>query len=108
MPEKKDTGNVVLLNQPKPDEKRPEKFLGGDQGNFKRELCGRCDHWRKSPVLGLDQGVCMLMPPTALPVQTQNGAAQMLVRPTLPASYEGCDQFENEEQDAAEGAGGTD
>lgn len=81
---------AIATNQPSP---------GGDQGTFDRPPCGECIHWKKSPGQGLGIGVCMMMPPSAHPVNGPDGrpVGMAKMRPAMQATDEGCDQFEDEE-----------
>ena len=85
-------------DQPKPDA-APDKYLGGEQGSFERPPCGSCIHWKRIPQAGMDQGACMMMPPTGFPIPGKDGRfiGQALSRPQMVASFEGCDQHEDEE-----------
>lgn len=78
-----------LINQPAPTSAGP--------GDFDRNECGECWHWKRDARLGLDIGRCMLAPPVAQQVQMQGGAVgNLLSRPVMPATYEGCDQWDDE------------
>lgn len=80
--------------------------IGGDQGMHLRNACGGCLSWKRRPEMGLNQGVCMYGPPAAFPVQGPNGQhGQMLIRPTLTADYEGCDQFDDGTDEETDGDG---
>jgi hypothetical protein len=71
--------------------------LGSGIGDFDREQCGECWHFKRDPRLGLNVGRCMLAPPVAQQVQLQGGQmGNLLSRPVMPATYEGCDQFDDE------------
>lgn len=86
----------------------PPNTMGSGLGDFERERCGECWHFKREPRAGLGVGRCMLMPPLAFPVSQDGQPGQALVRPVLSASYEGCDQFddspeEDEEDDGEDG-----
>lgn len=102
--DKKPAAKVSEFPGRRPDAKRNPLLIeqpvtaGGDQGAFKRPPCGDCIHWQRSDKQ-LDQGLCVLMPPTAFPIPGPNGviAGVMNVRPNMQSTSEGCDQFEDEE-----------
>jgi hypothetical protein len=80
----------------KPAENQPAVFLGNDTGNFQREPCGTCVHWKKDPAAGIGQGVCMNGPPIPFPIQRGQQTGQALVRPVIEANMEGCDQWDDD------------
>lgn len=83
-------GTVPAQEQPKPDQ-RP--------GNFDRNPCGECWHFKPNPRAGLDAGFCMFGPPTPHPVQMQGGrAGNILARPVVTTKTEGCDQWDDESE----------
>lgn len=86
-------------NQPAPSNKPP--------GEFDRNPCGECWHWKPDQRLGLNRGKCMFGPPTSFPLPGANGQSvgNMLTRPVLAASSEGCDQWDDE-CEFVEGEGG--
>lgn len=68
-------------------------------GDFKRNPCGACWHWQPNPRAGLNMGRCMAAPPVSLPVPGQGGTiGNLLSRPTMPDSYEGCDLWSDESE----------
>lgn len=81
------------------DARKPEDQpspIGTDRGTFERNPCGECWHWKRARNGTLDQGTCMNGPPVAFPIQTKQGMSLALTRPVLPASHEGCDDWDDE------------
>jgi hypothetical protein len=91
-------GSVPAQDQPSP--------IGTGAGDFDRNPCGTCWHWKRNPRAGLDVGFCMFGPPVAFPVPGPDGrpVGNMLTRPTLKANTEGCDQW-NDESEFEDGDG---
>jgi hypothetical protein len=77
-------------DQPAPTPEHP--------GDFLRNPCGECWHFKREPRAGLDVGFCMFGPPISFPVPGPDGrpVGNMLVRTTVTAKTEGCDQWDDE------------
>lgn len=81
-------GSVPAQDQPSPH-----------VGDFDRNPCGTCWHFKRNPRAGLDAGFCMFGPPVAIPHRAANGqAGNILTRPVLTANMEGCDQWDDESE----------
>jgi hypothetical protein len=80
--------------QPAQDQPAPTNH----PGDFERNPCGECWHFKRDPRRGLDMGFCMWGPPVAFPVPGPDGrpVGNLLSRPTLTTQSEGCDQWDDE------------
>lgn len=86
-----DDKRAKTLNPPSP--------LGTDLGSFDRGPCGECWHWKRAKNGQLDHGTCMAGPPVAFPIQMNGQMAQAITRPILPATHEGCDEWDDSPED---------
>lgn len=84
---------IGAANSPTADQPTPPAHAG----SFKRNPCGECWHFQRNPRGGLDVGQCMFGPPTSYPVMGKDGrpVGNMLMRPTLTVTHEGCDQWDD-------------